>query len=144
MTDTRLQRYALFLAGHDYNIEYKSTTDHGNADALLRLPLEIIQPSAEEDIDAVDVFHMSQIELLPVTSDEIRRETQHHMELSRMCLSLRVGLQKRNRFNLTTTGRMNCQPIVADVVGHTRNCTPTRRRLGINAEWMYLLQNPWT
>ena len=43
------------------NIEHNSTTDHGHADALSRLPLEIIQPSAEEDIDAVDVFHMSQI-----------------------------------------------------------------------------------
>ena len=91
MTAARLQQYALFLDGHDYNIEYKSTTDHGIANALSRLPLEIIQPSAEEDIDAVDVFHTSQIELLPVTSDEIRRETQRDMELSRVLESVTQG-----------------------------------------------------
>ena len=66
-------------------------TDHSNADALSRLPLEIIQPSAEEDIDAVDVFHMSQIELLPVKSDEIRWETQRDMELSRVLKSVAQG-----------------------------------------------------
>ena len=80
----------MFLAGHDDNIEYKSTTDHSNADALPWLPLEIIQPSAEEDIDAVDAFHMSQIELLPVTSDEIRRETRD-MGLSRVLESVTQG-----------------------------------------------------
>ena len=91
MTAARLQQFASFLAGHDYNIENKSTTEHGNADALSQLPLEIIQPSAEEDIDAVDVFHMSQIELLPVTSDEIRQETQRDMELSWVLESVTQG-----------------------------------------------------
>ena len=49
------------------------------------------QPSAEEDIDAVDVFHMSQIELFPVTSDEIRQETQRDMELSQVFESVTQG-----------------------------------------------------
>lgn len=35
----RMQRYALFLSGLQYDIEYKSTTAHGNADCLSRLPL---------------------------------------------------------------------------------------------------------
>ena len=38
-TAARLQRYALFLAGHDYTIEYKATGCHGNADSLSRLPV---------------------------------------------------------------------------------------------------------
>jgi hypothetical protein len=40
MTVARWQRYALFLAGFEYSIEYKSTSQHGNADGLSRLPLK--------------------------------------------------------------------------------------------------------
>ena len=40
MTTARLQRYAMFLAGFDYKIEYKSTTKHCNADGLSWLPLQ--------------------------------------------------------------------------------------------------------
>ena len=40
MTVARLQRYPLFLAGFDYIIEYKNTTQHRNADGLSRLPLK--------------------------------------------------------------------------------------------------------
>ena len=39
MTAARLQRYALFLSGHSYSIEYRSTAKHTNADSLSRLPL---------------------------------------------------------------------------------------------------------
>ena len=39
MTVAPLQRHALFLAGFNYSIEYKNTTQHGNADGLSRLPV---------------------------------------------------------------------------------------------------------
>ena len=91
ITAARLQRYALFLAGHNYNIEYKRTTDHCNADALSRLPLEVVQPSAEDDADAVDVFYTSQIGVLPVTSADIKRETQRDVILSRVVELVHTG-----------------------------------------------------
>ena len=40
MTAARLQRYAMFLAGFDYKIEYKSTNKHGNVDGLSLFPLQ--------------------------------------------------------------------------------------------------------
>ena len=40
MTTARLQQYALFLAGFDYKIVYKNTTEHCNADGLSRPPLQ--------------------------------------------------------------------------------------------------------
>lgn len=40
MKVARMQRYASFLAGFRYSIEYKNTTQHGNANGLSRLPLK--------------------------------------------------------------------------------------------------------
>ena len=34
-TAAHLQRYAIFLFGHNYSIQYRSTRGHGNADCLL-------------------------------------------------------------------------------------------------------------
>ena len=50
MTAARLQHYALFLATFDYNIEYKSTTKHCNADGLSQLPLQV-REREETEID---------------------------------------------------------------------------------------------
>ena len=38
----RLQRWAIQLATYTYDIEFKSTHDHGNADALSSLPLRLV------------------------------------------------------------------------------------------------------
>ena len=39
MAASRLQRWALVLAGYSYSIEFKPTNKHGNADSLSRLPM---------------------------------------------------------------------------------------------------------
>jgi hypothetical protein len=67
----RLHRWALLLASHDYEIQYKNTKAHGNADGLSRLPLK---STVREKQDVDHVFSVSQIEVLPVTADDIRRE----------------------------------------------------------------------
>ena len=69
MTVARLQHYALFLAGFEYSIEYKNTTQHGNADGLSRLPLE--EAHDKERVDPVEIFQVSQMEVLPVSADMI-------------------------------------------------------------------------
>ena len=56
MTAARLQRYALFLVGFDYDIEYKSTTKHCNAYGLSRLPLQWTEWEKTE-IGSSEVFH---------------------------------------------------------------------------------------
>ena len=74
MTAARLQRYALFLAGFDDDIEYKSTTKRCNADGLSRLPLQRTERE-ETEIELSEVFHATQFVLLPVTSKAVARET---------------------------------------------------------------------
>ncbi|KAL5018941.1 hypothetical protein ScPMuIL_004663 [Solemya velum] len=71
----RLQRQALYLSGYDYEIVYKNTKKHGNADSLSRLPLPSTADDPEQEIDEVDILHVAQMEKLPVKSEKIRQET---------------------------------------------------------------------
>ena len=77
-----MQRNALFLSGFNYQIEYKNPKRHTNVDSLSRLSLT--EPDRQDTIDGDDVFHMSQIEHLPVTSDVIQRESRHDNEVGRI------------------------------------------------------------
>ena len=82
MTVARLQRYALFLVGFKYSIEYKNTSQHGNADGLSRLPLE--KACNKEEVDPVEILQVSQIEMLPVNAHMIRQASQRDPVLSRV------------------------------------------------------------
>lgn len=76
----RLLRYALFMQGFDYEIEYKPTNQHGNADALSRLPLK---NTIKNDFqDETTLYHLEQISQLPVSFEEIQKETEADEELS--------------------------------------------------------------
>ena len=72
-TAARLQRYAIFLQGHDYEIEYKSSKAIANADGLSRLPCP--QTEEIEESDPVEIYNLSQIDSLPVSANDIKRET---------------------------------------------------------------------
>ncbi|GFU63088.1 transposon Tf2-9 polyprotein [Trichonephila clavipes] len=68
---TRLLHYALLLQSFEFDIIFRKTIEHGNADFLSRLPTTSEELEVKDDIT---IFQMSQIEALPVTlSYELRR-----------------------------------------------------------------------
>ena len=83
MTAARLQRYALFLAGHDYTIMYKQTKEHANADSMSRLPLPCTEPPTAA-VQDVDIFHASQVHALPVTAQKVKKETRNDPLLAKV------------------------------------------------------------
>ncbi|XP_062620772.1 uncharacterized protein K02A2.6-like [Saccostrea cucullata] len=76
-TAARLQRYALFLAGYNYDIIYRNTKKHGNADSLSRLPVtyESSRLVDKEEEAEVEMLHVSQLEHLSIKPEAIQRET---------------------------------------------------------------------
>ena len=67
----RLQRWAVQLSAYQYDIEFKPTKEHSNADALSRLPLL----DSIEYISESSVFNVNQIQSLPVDSGDVENAT---------------------------------------------------------------------
>ncbi|UYV73363.1 K02A2.6-like [Cordylochernes scorpioides] len=70
-------RWAIILSAYTYDIKFKKTQDHGNADLLSRLPVESGETSRLDNI-----YALSYMEDLPITAEEIRIETQKDEVLS--------------------------------------------------------------
>ncbi|GFR11204.1 transposon Tf2-6 polyprotein [Trichonephila clavata] len=85
---TRLLHYALILQSFEFDIIFRKTIEHGNADFLSRLPKTSEQLEVKDDST---IFQMSQIEALPVTSNELRQETGKDIELGPLLKALREG-----------------------------------------------------
>ncbi|GFW77588.1 uncharacterized protein K02A2.6 [Trichonephila clavipes] len=91
---TRLLHYALILQSFEFDIIFRKTIEHGNADFLSRLPKTSEELEVKDDIT---IFQMSQIEALPVTSKELRRETSEDIELGPLLRALREGKDLQGR-----------------------------------------------
>ncbi|GFV29451.1 uncharacterized protein K02A2.6 [Trichonephila clavipes] len=91
---TRLLHYALILQSFEFDIIFRKTIEHGNADFLSRLPKTSEELEVKDDIT---IFQMSQIEALPVTSKELRQETSKDVELGPLLRALREGKDLQGR-----------------------------------------------
>ena len=92
VTAARLQRYALLLAEHSFQIRYRKT-DHSNADDLSRLPLEVGQSDVEFEDSKECVVH--QLEQLPITSATLKRDTARDPILAKVILFTQTGWPER-------------------------------------------------
>uniref|UniRef100_A0A803JEW5 Gypsy retrotransposon integrase-like protein 1 n=1 Tax=Xenopus tropicalis TaxID=8364 RepID=A0A803JEW5_XENTR len=67
----RMQRWALLLLAYDYDIVYRRSQDHGNADALSRLPCPYTTDVHDESV----IFQVSFAEELPISCKDIAAAT---------------------------------------------------------------------
>ncbi|KAJ8375572.1 hypothetical protein SKAU_G00061520 [Synaphobranchus kaupii] len=81
MAAVRLQRWALILTAHNYTIQYRSAAEHGNADGLSRLPLQVDHKDRPGSVDTVLIHHL---DTLPVCSTDIRKETRYDPVLAQV------------------------------------------------------------
>ena len=66
----RMQRWALLLSAYSYDISFRPTAAHSNADGLSKLPtVESDLPAAFAEATAVN---LAQLEVLPLRTSEIR------------------------------------------------------------------------
>ena len=69
----RLQRWAWILSAYQYDLKFRPTGQHGNADGLSRLPLAEVPP--EDSNSDPKIFNIAQMEALPVTVRQLRSAT---------------------------------------------------------------------
>ncbi|GFX45009.1 transposon Tf2-8 polyprotein [Trichonephila clavipes] len=87
----RMVHYALFLQAFSYTIKYRNTKNHGNADALSRLPLAVDKDC--EYFTEADLTNISQDELMPVTATDTARATKTDRKLFELYESLKSGTE---------------------------------------------------
>ena len=87
----RLQRWAILLAAYQYEIQFKPTEAHANADGLSRLPLPQQSDTTVISHKTTSIFNIAQIEALPVTFSAISSATRKDKVLSRVCRYTKQG-----------------------------------------------------
>ena len=87
----RIQRWSLTLSAYDYEICYRSSKAHSNADALSRLPLPVASGEVNTPLPAETVLLMEHFESSPVTAKHIERETSRDPVLWRVLEFVRSG-----------------------------------------------------
>ncbi|XP_041820347.1 uncharacterized protein K02A2.6-like [Chelmon rostratus] len=68
---SRMQRWALLLSAHQYDIKYRKADLHGNADGLSRLPLPVTHAKSKP----TEIFYFKDVAAVPVTSVHVKKHT---------------------------------------------------------------------
>ena len=111
MAANRLARWALTLNQYDYTIEYRKTSNHGNADALSRLPIGLNNKFDEkeegEDIDMVCSINLIGSQLNPTDPGILKKETAKDPVLSTV-----MRYMKEDGLKKMTTTRLELKAIL--------------------------------
>ncbi|KAL1446815.1 hypothetical protein WDU94_012377, partial [Cyamophila willieti] len=93
MTSARLLRYASFLSGFDYTVQFKKGKENQNVDCLSRIPIDTHLCSSDQYIgDEVNQLYAElilQVSSAKVTSESIKEETQKDDKLKQLIFELK-------------------------------------------------------
>ncbi|KAI5715463.1 hypothetical protein M8J77_016422 [Diaphorina citri] len=93
MTSARLLRYASFLSGFNYSVQFKKGKDNQNVDCLSRAPISTHTSSPEQSIgEEVNQLYgevILQISSNKITSQVIKLETENDTELRQIIRSMK-------------------------------------------------------
>uniref|UniRef100_A0A0A9XPD5 RNA-directed DNA polymerase n=2 Tax=Lygus hesperus TaxID=30085 RepID=A0A0A9XPD5_LYGHE len=92
LSATRLAHYAIFLQGFNYQIRYRQTNKHSNADYCSRLSTSTISDYQDEP----EIFQCNQLNNLPISSDIIAAETARDPETKNLLSAIVKGEIKNN------------------------------------------------
>ncbi|XP_045500051.1 uncharacterized protein K02A2.6-like [Colias croceus] len=95
-TAIRLVHYANFLAGFDYEIRLRKTTEHANADYFSRIQYTDTTDRNETMTDD-EAFYLNQIAEMPVSLKEIREATATDRELQKLYIEIQSGREDTGR-----------------------------------------------
>ena len=84
----RMQRWSFLLSAYTYDIQFKPTTLHCNADGMSRLPL---QQTSTEETPEVTLFNIGQIAMLPVTAQQLQKATMADTTLCKVFRYIKLG-----------------------------------------------------
>ena len=75
----RMQRWALILAAYQYDIEYRKSAEHANADAMSRL----VRSTTKDEFET-EAFVISYVDELPITAGDLASATRKDPVLARV------------------------------------------------------------
>ena len=85
----RLQRWALLLSAYSFDVVYRGTLEHANADGLSRLPLP--GGNTKVSVDVAAMFNIVQLSSLPLTHIQMRTATRSDPVLSKVLQAIKEG-----------------------------------------------------
>lgn len=99
-TALRMQHYAVFLQGYNFDIKYKNTKQHYNADCLSRLPVPM---TTVVKCDVIDVYEIEILQSMPVSTNQLTHATATDTQLQNILSALRKkkkNVSAKLRFNV--------------------------------------------
>ncbi|KAL5477849.1 hypothetical protein EMCRGX_G024698 [Ephydatia muelleri] len=122
----RLARWALMLSQYQYTIEYRKTSDHGNADALSRLPVGPDSQFDEEedmaDVDTVCTIKIIGSQLNPMDPGILAKESGKDPVISKVMKYTREGWPPNKGSEVEAKGDMEIYRKLAISLSTAHGC----------------------
>ena len=85
-----MQRWALLLSVYQYDIEFRSTSEHANGDGFSRLPI-LTANKGEGSATVASMFNLNQIDVLPLGAKQLKQATDSDPVLSKVLTFTQKG-----------------------------------------------------